>query len=230
MAYPKLISPWTRPPLLVHEPVPSKICFTVDLRPVSEFNLRLQFLKPLAENELSITASSEHIFNVDFVVGYWQFLLHEKSQVTQSFTTTDVIFSPTRIMHGSTSAVLHLQSTLSSASPSDLNQVLLCWLDDVLSYGQTMDEFLSRLCKYFPFCLKKELKIYSPKSVPYAKSIGWCGRIVSFERKRFDPCRIDVIQNMEKPTTAADLQHYVCAIQWMQNEIPQFSTTIRLLS
>lgn len=49
------------------------------------------------------------------------------------------------------------------------------------------------------------------------------------ERIRFDTQRIKGPRQMKRPTAVAELQQFFSAIQWMRNEIPIFSTTIRPL-
>lgn len=41
---------------------------------------------------------------------------------------------------------------------------------------------------------------------------------------QFDPRRIDGIKNISSPTDDAQLQHIVCAMQWMRSGIPNFSS------
>lgn len=83
---------------------------------------------------------------------------------------------------------------------------------------------------FFDFCLQRNLKLNPSKCVLFATSVRWCGRVISADGVRFDPRRIDGIRNMTLPSTGADLQQFVFAMQWMRNAIPEFITIIRPLS
>ena len=230
LAYANPTSPWASAPLLVPKPGPDGFRFTVDLRPVNQFTQKHQFPMPNLGQELTKLANSRHFFESDFVHSYWQLPLHPESQASQSFITPDGIYSPTRVLHGSTNAVMYLQSSLSSTMPIPLRQKTLLWLDDVLGHASTVDELLTIIRQFFDYCSQRNLKLHPAKCVLYKTEIRWCGRILSKDGVRFDPRRIDGIRDMQLPTTGAELQQFVCAMQWMRSAIPTFSTIIRPLS
>lgn len=63
---------------------------------------------------------------------YWQLELDYDFRSSQSFNTSEGIFSPTRVLHGTTNAVTNLQSALSEVLPETLKGKSLAWLDDFL--------------------------------------------------------------------------------------------------
>ena len=54
--------------------------------------------------------------------------------------TPDGIFTPTRVLHGTTSAVTHLQSSLTSIIPEDLKPNIVIWLDYILLFAPTVEQ------------------------------------------------------------------------------------------
>lgn len=230
MAYPNPTSPWACAPLLVPKPGQDEFRFTVDLRPINRFTVKHQFPMPVIEQELTKVAGSQVFATFDLSHGYWQLPLHPSSQSSQSFITPDGVYSPTRVLHGTTNAVLYLQSTLSAHLPADLRRSVLLWLDDILAHAPTTIELLTAIRLFFELCSERNLKLHPAKCVLYSRSIRWCGRVITADGIRFDPRRIDGIQNMDSPTTGAQLQQFVCAMQWMRSAIPTFTTIIRPLS
>lgn len=230
MAYPNPTSPWASAPLLVPKPGPAAFRFTVDLRPVNRFTIRHQFPMPNLEQELTKTAGSTIYSTFDFSHSYWQLPLAAESQECQSFITPDGIITPTRVLHGTTNAVMFLQSTLATHLPAVLRQFLLWWLDDILLHSKTINDHLDGIRRLFDFCVEFNLKLHPLKCQLFRSTIRWCGRLLSPDGIRFDPARIDGIKNMTQPTNGAELQQFVCAMQWMRNGIPKFSTLIRPLS
>lgn len=185
---------------------------------------------PNIEHELSKIAGSRFYATFDLSHGYWQLPLHDSSQASQSFITPDGIFSPTRVLHGTTNAVQYLQSTISSELPVDLRTRLLLWLDDALAHERTVEGLLVAIRLFFEVCARCNLKLHPSKCILFAKKIRWCGRELSEHGIRFGPRRIYGIRNMALPTTAVHLQQFVCAMQWMRSAIPDFSSIIRPLS
>lgn len=157
MIYLNSISRWASAPILDRKPGPVKFWFTGKLCPVDRFTIKHQYPMPTVEQELNKLLSSTVYDTFDLICGYWQPQLDKESQSSQSFITPDGIFSPTCVLHGSTNAVLYLQSTLGAELLSDLDQMLLRWLDDILCHAQTVDELIYLIHQCFQMCLKCSL-------------------------------------------------------------------------
>lgn len=225
LAYPNPTSKWACAPLLVPKPG-ALYRFTCDLRPVNIFTIGHQFPMPNLEHELTKLGKARFYANFDFSHSYWQLMLARESQECQSFVTPDGIFSPTRVMHGTTNAVTHLQSSISGIIPDDLKDHLLVWLDDVLLYAATVDELLASIRSFFALCVEYNLKLHPAKCTIFAPEIRWCGRMVSAKGVRYDPRRMDGLLSMSPPTTGSNLQQFVCALQWVKQGIPNFSPMV----
>lgn len=115
-------APWSCASPFVPKNGPDEFCFTVDLRPVSQFTVKHQFSMSILEEELTGTTGSRHYALLDFSNSHWQLPLHQASQACQSFLTPDVTYPPTKILHGTTNAIMFLQSTLVDYMPDDVRQ------------------------------------------------------------------------------------------------------------
>jgi transposase InsO family protein len=226
MAYSNPTSPWACAPLLVPKPGAAKFRFTVDLRPVNRFTVRHQYPMPNIENELTKLGSSRFFATFDLSHGYWQLELDESSRVCQSFVTPDGIYTPTRVLHGTTNAVTHLQSALAEIIPDDLRPNLLYWLDDILIHAPAANLFIQAIEKFFSLCVQWNLKLHPAKCILYATEIRWCGRMLSASGIRYDPRRLEGLMSMAPPRTGADLQQFLCALQWLKQGIPNFTALV----
>jgi hypothetical protein len=65
---------------------------------------------PRMEDELASLAGSKCFATLDLMQGYWQLPLHEDSQECQSIITSDGVYTPTRVQHGTTNATVHMQA------------------------------------------------------------------------------------------------------------------------
>lgn len=92
MAYTNPSSPWASTPLLVPKPGLEGFRFTVDLRPVNKFTIKLQFPMPHVRQEMTKTSKSMVYSEFDFIQSYWQLVLHLKSQACQLFLTPDGMY------------------------------------------------------------------------------------------------------------------------------------------
>lgn len=223
LAYPNPTSPWACAPLLVLKPGPSQFRFTVDLRPVNKFTIRHQYPMPNLEHELCKVSGSSFFASFDLSNGYWQLPLEESSQQLQYFITPDGVYTPTRVLHGTTNAVAHLQSSLAEIIPPVLWKSLLSWLDDILLHHETFSGLLQAISDFFDTCASHRLRLHPGKCVLFSHSIRWCGRQISADGVRYNPRRLDGLLNMAPPVTGANLQQFICALQWVKSAIPDFS-------
>jgi hypothetical protein len=54
----------------------------------------------------------------------------------------------------------------------------------------------------------------------------WCGRLISAAGIAHDPARLSVLAEMATPTTAADLQQFLCAMNWLRTSLPNYATVV----
>lgn len=229
MVYLNPFPTWACAPLLVPKSGPAKFRFTVDLRPVNKFTLKHGYLMPNVEQELQSITGSKVYAKFDLSHGYWQFPLHEDSQECQSFVIPDGVYTPTRVLHGTTNAVTYLQSTIATLVPAELISQVLFWLDDILIHHATLYGLLSAISKQLTLFKTINIKLHPEKCCFFSTSIRWCGRLLSRDGIRFDPRRIDGIQKIELPKTGCQLQQFVCALQWVKTAIPNFTMIVEPL-
>lgn len=81
--------------------------FTVDFRAVNSFTVKHQFPMPNIEHELSRLSASRYFTDFNSSRGYTQLPLSKCLQ-GQPFITTDAIYSPIRVLHDTTNAIMYL--------------------------------------------------------------------------------------------------------------------------
>ena len=81
----------------------------------------------------------------------------------QSFTTPDGFYSPTRVLHGTTNAVTHLQSSLAEIVPSSMLATILYWFDDILLHHSTVTDLLKAIGELFKLCADRNIKQHPGK-------------------------------------------------------------------
>jgi hypothetical protein len=81
---------------------------------------------PNLQDELHNSHGSEVFATLDFCQGYWQMPLHKDSQDCQFFIMPDGVYTPTRVLHGTSNATQHLQSVL-VVMMDDINRNIKVW-------------------------------------------------------------------------------------------------------
>ena len=97
------------PALAVLKPGTEKFRFTVDLRGPNRETVPIASAMPDLESMYHSVAGSSVFASVDMCHAYWQIPLHEDSRECMSIQTPVGVYTPTRILQGSTDAGNHFQ-------------------------------------------------------------------------------------------------------------------------
>ncbi|KAF1317462.1 hypothetical protein FI667_g14764, partial [Globisporangium splendens] len=179
---------------------------TTDYRPLNSMTV------PIAGTTLNLS-----------VVTSAQLPLHDESQEIFSFMTEDTIYTPTRVPQGDTDSALHFQNQMQLAFEPLLYKSLLVWIDDVIVYAANATELLHVLRKFFEILKEFNLKLNASKSQLFQHQVKWCGKLISGDGVEHDPERISALQELPLPSTAADLQYFLCASNWLRDSIVDYA-------
>jgi hypothetical protein len=136
---------------------------------------------PHIESELARVQGSCCFATFDFSHGYWQLPIAEDSQECQSFLTPDGVFTPTRVLHGNSNAVMHLQASLQGIL-TPLEKQLLYWLDDLPLYADNEISFFQHLRTFFSPSVASIASSCTPAS-------AFCSRLWSVSADASCPAR-----------------------------------------
>ncbi|KAF0701908.1 hypothetical protein AaE_016248 [Aphanomyces astaci] len=224
-------SRWASAPLIVRKPhTKDEFRMTVDLRPINSQTEQIAWPMPMLEVVVDHLSGAVCFFLLDFFKGYWQFALDPSCQEMFSFLTDTGVYSSTRVMQGGSDSVSYCQSTVQEMFSEQLYKGLLAWLDDLLGYHRTREGLLGVLADVLAVCADKGLKLHPKKCSFYVTEARWCGRIISGTGVKHDPARVEALQQLPSPVTGADLQQYVCAINWMRMSIPGYNVLVQPLT
>ena len=203
--------------------------WTVDVRQVNQRTETIHWPMPNLEVITEHLSSAKMFARFDLMKGYWQMPLHEECQEIFSMVTDEGVYTPRRVIQGSSDAVMYFQSTMQEIFKDQLYKALMIWLDDILVYAENFDEFCTNLHYIFSVCVKIGLKLNPKKTALYETKTKFCGRIISPKGIEHDPERIEALVSMSEPKTAAELQKFLCALNWMRNSLPDFSRRSKVL-
>ncbi|OWY99175.1 hypothetical protein PHMEG_00029874 [Phytophthora megakarya] len=196
---------------------------TTDYRVVNSITDIMAAVMPILSVVMENARGKEHFGLFDFLKGFWQLPLAELCQEWLSYMTDEKIFTPRRVPQGCGDAAIYFQKTMEQCFANLLYKHLLVWIDDLLLYADNIDEYLNKLAELFSLLNDFGLKLSAKKSCLYQREVKWCGRIISADGVRHDPSRIDSLRSMPYPVTAAELQQFVCAVNWMRSSLVDYA-------
>lgn len=202
----------------------------VGLRLTNLFTVKHQFSVAEIEQEVCRLSFSYFFTTMNLFHRFWQLPLSKFSHRCQSFITRDVVYMLTRVLYGTTSAVMPLQSILGSLVFKN-HEPLIPWLpNDNPIHTSSFHIHIKADRKCFRFCAEVNFKLYPAMSTVASTATVCCKRIISAEGLRFDFRRKKGIQTMNHYQTRANLQQYVSGMQYIQSGTQNFSTVVSPLS
>jgi hypothetical protein len=195
---------------------------------VNQVLVPISWPMPRMQESLELLVDSKYFGKFDLDNCYWQFAVEPSSRKFLSFITPDKVVTPKRMPMGIHNAVAHLQMHLSTLL-EDIKDQVQTWLDDILLHSKSPDTYVEGLKKLFSRLRSVNLLLQPEKVTLIAEAVEWLGRIVSAAGVKFHPRQLEPLLAMEAPTTAADLQQFVCAAQWFKLAIPDFARIIHPL-
>ncbi|KAF0718357.1 Aste57867_1738 [Aphanomyces stellatus] len=225
MVYLNNRSTWAAAPRIVPKKEAGSLRMTIDSRPINACTDPMPWPMPNLDSAMAYLVGTSVYFTLDWTKGYWQLPLHPESQEFFSFMTPFGVYTPTRVLMGQTDAVAYCQSVVHQLFGDLLFRGLLAWLDDLLGSATTVASLFDLLDQVLTTCQSFGLKLNPTKCDFFLKEAEWCGKIISAAGVTHSPRRIQGLVDLSAPTTAADLQQFVCATNWMRASIPDYNNS-----
>ncbi|KAF0756606.1 hypothetical protein AaE_004568 [Aphanomyces astaci] len=159
--------------------------------------------------------------------GYWQLPLHHDSQEYYAFMTLIGVVSPTRVLMGQLDVVAYCQGVVDELFGDMLMHGLL---DNLLGYTENTDDLLRLLRQVLTVPQAYGFKLHPGKCTSFTTKTVWCGKEIPADDVAHAPSRVQGLCDLEPPQTAADLQQFLCATNWMRANIPRYRELVAPLT
>ncbi|KAF1335542.1 hypothetical protein FI667_g1301, partial [Globisporangium splendens] len=216
-------SRWACPAVPVRKAKSKEYRQTSDYRPVNDKTDAIVGMMPNLHVAFGHCRGKKYYSVFDFLKGFWQLPLAKASQEILSYMTDKKIFTPMRVPQGSADAALHFQATVEKVLDELLYKHVLVWIDDLLLFFDSVEELLSVMERDFFLLDQRGLKLSPKKSHLFLTEVKWCGRIISEAGIGHDVERIRALQSLPYPPTAAALQQFVCATDWLRDGLVDYA-------
>ena len=156
--------------------------------------------------------------SMDLLKGYWQVEIDREDRYKTAFTWENRCYCYTRLAFGLTSAGAIFSRCVSQALEEiQTKQNIVSYIDDVLVYAKTLNEFIQALEQLFAALRKYGLKL-NPKKCDFINTKAeFLGRIVSTNGYSANPAYIQGILDMKSPTTKDENMKLVGRLVWIKS-------------
>ncbi len=169
----------------------------IDLRYINSCTVPIQNSMPILEDVLKQALGCYFFFKGDLCQGYWQILLAEADREKYSFMTPFGVFSPNRLPQGSSDAPLYFQGCVQEAFADLIKEgKVVVWIDDIMGFAKTWDEYIDLLRRVFAQCVKYGLKLHIKKTEIGCEETTYCGRIINRHGVKMNPRNYETFLKM----------------------------------
>eukprot|EP00918_Siedleckia_nematoides_P042340 GHVU01092269.1.p1 GENE.GHVU01092269.1~~GHVU01092269.1.p1 ORF type:complete len:536 (-),score=30.70 GHVU01092269.1:768-2375(-) len=199
---------------------------TIDHREANKRIVTPAFPFPDLAEAGEFLAGSVFFASLDLVEGYTQCPLARKSQEYFALSTRRGIFVPTRVPMGASCSPAYFQAIMEEILQPILKKGAMVYLDDILVYGKTFEDFHANLRTVLSLLRQAKMKMSARKSVMISRQIIWCGRLWSAQGYEHLPSRVEALAHMPEPADGAQLYQMLSAANWMRESIPDYGSRL----
>ncbi|KAG3066985.1 hypothetical protein PI125_g23755 [Phytophthora idaei] len=119
-----------------------KFRLTIDYRPVNRQTIPIAGVMTSTATVSEVLPGKTVFARFDLTQGFWQLPPHPDCQELFSFVTPDGVYTPKRVPQGAMDSALHFQVQMQTILAPLVPHSALVWVDDVILFVPTLDEFL----------------------------------------------------------------------------------------
>ena len=181
---------WASNICIVRKPKTNELRFAIDYRRLNAMTTKSAYPIPRIDTCLDSLDGAQWFSTIDLRSGYWQVKQSDQDADKTSFVSRKGCFRFKRLSFGLCGAPSLFQRLIDLVFSGLTWTSVLCYLDDVVIYSQTIEEHLQRLSQVLERLQKANLKIKPSKCQFMKRQIQFLGYVVSNDGIATDPDKI----------------------------------------
>jgi hypothetical protein len=180
----------------------------VDFRKLNDKAIGDAYLLPDITEIWDQLGQSKYFSCLDLVTGYHQIGLEERDREQTAFNTKNGYWDYNKLPFWLKTAPSIFQRMINTVL-SGLTGTRFVFLEDIVSYDNSLKEHDSKLREVFERIRKHNLKFQPDKCKFLRKEVGYLGHILTEEGERPDPGNVEGIENFPKPDSTKKLKVFL---------------------
>lgn len=202
------VSPYAAPVLLVKKK-DGTWRFCVDYWRLNDATIKNKFPLPIVDELLDELAGAAVFSKLDLRAGYHQIRMREEYEDKTAFKTHHGHFQFRVMPFGLTNAPATFQCLMNAIFSKYIRKFVIIFLDDILVFGETMEEHLEHLRLVFELLREHQLFVKASKCSFACDHIDYLGHVISREGVATDKEKTQAMAQWPTPTNATELRGFL---------------------
>lgn len=215
-------SPWSSPMILVRKKDGSyRPC--ADFRKINSATQPDRYPMPNLQETLQSLGKAKYFATMDLFQGFWQIEVDEASKPITAFTTPSGHYEFNVLPFGLRNAPACFSRLMSIVLTGLLGTEALVYLDDIILFGTSATELLTRMENVFQRLEQANLKLKLTKCNFFETEVVYLGHLITPHGIAPDPAKLDALRNYPTPTSVENIQSFIGFVGFYRNFIENFS-------
>lgn len=218
----KSSSPWSSPVVLVKKR-DGKWRFCVDYRQMNKIIRLDKYPLPRIDDLLSYLSGAEYFASLDMLSGYWQIPIEENDKYKTAFVTINGLYEFNVLPFGLATSGACFQRMVDQALGDIKYKGAIVYIDDILVYGKTFEEFCKNLEDVLMRLRVANLSL-NPKKCRFGyEKIEVLGHQVNRTGIRPTINKVEAIKSFPKPKCVKDIRSFIGMASFYRKFIKDFA-------
>ncbi|GKV29618.1 hypothetical protein SLEP1_g38525 [Rubroshorea leprosula] len=198
----------------------------VDSRAVNKITIKYRFPIPRLDDMLDQLHGATVFSKIDLRSGYHQIRMRPGDEWKTAFKTRDGLYEWTIMPFGLSNAPSTFMRLMNHVFQPFIGKFVVVYFDDILVYSKNEQEHLDHLRQVFEVLREQKLYANLKKCSFLTTSVTFLGYIITAQRIKMDPSKIDAIVNWPTPTSMHDVRSFHGLASFYRRFIKNFSSIV----
>ena len=219
-------SPWASPIVVVRKKDGSHR-FCIDYRKLNDCTRKDAYPLPRIEDALDALKGAQYFATIDLASGYWQVAMASPDKFKTAFTTRYGLYEWNVMPFGLCTAPATFQRLMEKVLKGLQWRICVVYLDDVVVFGRTWIELLSRLREVLHRLRLAGLKLKAKKCDFGRQKVAFLGHVVSAEGVSTDPDKVQQVQEWPPPINLKQVRAFLGLTSYYRKYIHGYADIAR---
>ena len=205
----------------------------MDYRPLNGVTVNPDsYMLPRIDDTLDALAGAKYFCTLDLIQGYHQVELTEESKQKTAFYApycNPSLWEYNYMPFGLVRAPRTFQRLMDRVIQGLEFDTALCYLDDIIVFGSTIDETMARMTVVFDRLKNAGLKMKAKKCLLFQTKVKYLGHVITADGIATDPDKVKDVLNWHAPKTTKHVRSFMGMVNYYSRFIRNLAAVARPL-